>query len=117
MECTKYPEVEITVRSCLPWTICCNEVIDPYNGQTRFAGRLAAGETKAFKTTNTLVPIGRDATERIEKYPVYYKFQYYDSPYGLSIEMIPDNNGKTFELYPDPEKINSRLPDILARIL
>lgn len=114
----KYPEVEITVTSRLGWTICCKEFIDPYNGQSRFTGNLVNNETATFKVSNSMRPCGGSLSSirsAIIKYPVYYQFKYYDSPYGFNIEMIEENNRKSFELYPDPLATKVRYPTILCR--
>jgi hypothetical protein len=99
----RYPDVEITVTSKLEWTIFCKEYIDPYNGQSRLECKLAPGETVKLKTSNTLRPCGGTIEwlkKRIETYPVYYGFMYSSSPYGAFINMIEENNGKSYVLYP-----------------
>lgn len=113
----RYPHVKITVTNNLEWTILCKEIIDPYNGQSRFAGRLSVGETQTFEVTNTLTPCGGTVKwrkEMMEKYPIRYQFRYYDSPYGVNIDMTESNNEKKYELRANPAYVDKRYPDILC---
>jgi hypothetical protein len=96
----RYPDVEITVTSNLNWTVYCKEYIDPYNGQSRLECKLNPGETVKLKTSNTLRPYGSTSwiKKQIETFPVYYGFRYNNSPYESSIDMIEENNGKSYVL-------------------
>ena len=101
-EKTEDRTVHIPVVNKLKYPVASKYFFDGFNGQSKCVGYLQTEESASY--TGTVAVYDRQSESFNKKYARSYQFVYTGNWYGPSIDMIKENNQKTFELYSLSEK-------------